>query len=149
MGHAIQEKLPVQYPAGTVFRMEAMIIANTKSQSIWFNINTKNSIFWVNKYFVGYDLEFCLNMVSSNLISKKANLFIKEMNIFRSYHKHFWHTVLIFFYKHQCYNKAHYMDGILNLFTSITMNIVLSGSSSYSTVNILWKLLGTLTLSEI
>ena len=45
MGHAIQEKLPVKYPAGTVFRMEAMITANTKSQSIWFNINTKNSIF--------------------------------------------------------------------------------------------------------
>ena len=45
MGHAIQEKLPAQYPAGTVFQMEAMITANTKSQSIWFNINIKISIF--------------------------------------------------------------------------------------------------------
>ena len=45
MGHAIQEKLPVQYPAGTVFRMKAMITANTKSQSIWFKINIKVLIF--------------------------------------------------------------------------------------------------------
>ena len=47
------------------------------------------------------------------------------------------HRIIIFCYKHQYYNKAHDMDGILNLFTSITMNIVLSGSSSYSMVNIL------------
>ena len=98
MGHAIQEKLPVQYPAGTAFRREAMITANTKYQSIWFNIITKNSIFWINKYFVGYDFNTnCLTIGTSNLISKKANLFIKEINIFRSYHKHFWHTVLLFF----------------------------------------------------